>query len=138
MPLKSTLDGTTRTLAGTGIGTGTLSTQRQSTAMTYATVTAQIHQPLDVHGDFTTQITFNGEFTYLGTDPIEVFLGQFLYLALPSNSNSVTNKASTSSADAVDRRQGNHCVLFIRNIDSSNTGHEKLLKYLLPSESAEF
>ena len=32
--------------------------------MTHAAVATQIHQTLDVHGQFTTQIAFDDEFTY--------------------------------------------------------------------------
>ena len=36
-----------------------LTANRQATAMTQAAIAAQIHQPLDVHGDLTAQITLD-------------------------------------------------------------------------------
>ena len=44
-----TLDRTTRALTGACVGTRTLSTQGETTAMTNATVATEIHQALDVH-----------------------------------------------------------------------------------------
>jgi hypothetical protein len=48
-----------RTLAGTGIGVGALTTNRQATAMAQTAVAAQVHQALDVHRDFAAQIAFD-------------------------------------------------------------------------------
>jgi hypothetical protein len=44
-----------------------LATQWQTTAMTNSTVTTQIHQTLDIHGNFTTQVAFYRELTDFGT-----------------------------------------------------------------------
>ena len=40
-----------RTLAGTGVGVRTLTANRQLAAMTQATIAAEVHQALDVHGE---------------------------------------------------------------------------------------
>jgi hypothetical protein len=50
-----------RTLASAGIGTRTLTTHWQTTAMAETTVATDVHQTLDVHRGFTAQVTFNGE-----------------------------------------------------------------------------
>jgi hypothetical protein len=59
------LSGFARPLAGTSISTCTLTTARQALAMTHTAITTKIHETLDVHRDFTTQITLNDEFSNL-------------------------------------------------------------------------
>ena len=51
--------GFSRALAGAGIGMGALAADRQSTAMAQPSVAAEVHQPLDVHGDLAPQIAFD-------------------------------------------------------------------------------
>jgi hypothetical protein len=41
-------DGFARTLAGTGVGAGTLTTQGQTATMANAAIASEIHQSLDV------------------------------------------------------------------------------------------
>src|SRR5271154_7097878 len=45
-----------RALAGSCIGMGTLATHRQAATVTQAPIATEIHQPLDVHGNFASQI----------------------------------------------------------------------------------
>src|SRR5512133_992741 len=54
----------TRTFTRTRIGTRALTTQGQTTTMAKAAIATNVHQTLDVHGGFATQITFNGEFSH--------------------------------------------------------------------------
>jgi len=49
-------------LAGSRIRTGSLPADRQRFSMAKATVTSQIHQSLDVHGDLGSQGTLNSVF----------------------------------------------------------------------------
>src|SRR3954451_6356623 len=49
-------------LAGPGVGMGALATHRQATAMPQAAVAGHVHQPLDVHRDFTAQVALNPVF----------------------------------------------------------------------------
>src|ERR1700709_1134487 len=51
-----------RALAGAGVGVGPLTADRQALAVTQAAIAGQVHQALDVHGDFTAQIAFDQEF----------------------------------------------------------------------------
>src|SRR3981081_1764658 len=48
-----------RTLARARIGVGALAAHRQSAAMTQAAIAAEVHQTLDVHAGFTTQVAFD-------------------------------------------------------------------------------
>jgi len=50
-----------RTLASACIGASTLTTHGQATAVAETTVATNVHQTLDVHGCFATQVTFNGD-----------------------------------------------------------------------------
>src|SRR5215469_2974882 len=45
-----------RTFAGPGIGMGALPAHREAAPVAQAAIAAEIHQPLDVHGDFAPQI----------------------------------------------------------------------------------
>src|SRR5574343_1383085 len=69
-----------RTLAGTGIGAGALTTHRQTTTVTETTVATDVHQSLDVHGGFTAQVTFDGELTNLVADFFQIAVRQILDL----------------------------------------------------------
>jgi len=47
------------TLAGSGIGVGSLTPHRQAAFVTQAAVTADFHEPFDVHGNLGSQGTFH-------------------------------------------------------------------------------
>jgi hypothetical protein len=42
----------------------------QMTSVTHATIATQIHQAFDVHRRFSTQVTLDIEFAYLGADRV--------------------------------------------------------------------
>src|SRR5690606_39450734 len=46
-------------LAGTRIGVRALATNRQRAAVAQAAIAAQVHQPLDIHRNFATQIALD-------------------------------------------------------------------------------
>src|SRR5918998_6969820 len=52
-------DGAPGTLLGPRIGVGSLAPDRQAPAVANAAIAADIHQPLDVHGDFGAEGAFN-------------------------------------------------------------------------------
>src|SRR3954462_1203141 len=52
-------DGTPRTLLGPCIGMGALAPDRKSPAVPDAPIASDIHQPLDIHGDFGTECAFD-------------------------------------------------------------------------------
>src|SRR4051794_39278575 len=52
-------DGTPRTLLGPCIGVSALAPDRQTPAVPDATVAPDVHQPLDVHGDFGAERAFD-------------------------------------------------------------------------------
>src|SRR5690606_40623070 len=75
------LDRTTRSLAGARVGLGVLAANRQSPAVTQAPVTAEIHEPLDVHGDFASQVAFDLVPGNRLAQLLGVFLGKLRNLA---------------------------------------------------------
>src|SRR6185369_6651801 len=52
-------DGLSRSLAGAGVGVGALAADRQALAMAQPAIAAEIHQPLDVHGDLAPQVALD-------------------------------------------------------------------------------
>src|SRR5574343_1126031 len=82
--------GLARTLTGTSIGTRALTTARQTLAMAEATVAAKIHEALDVHRDFTTQIALDGELGDFVTQTFHVSVGQIFDLGRTRDTGCVT------------------------------------------------
>src|SRR5262249_27398158 len=48
-----------RTFASPGIGVGALAAHREAAPVAQAAIAAEIHQPLDIHGDFAPQIALD-------------------------------------------------------------------------------
>jgi hypothetical protein len=117
----------TRTLAGTGIGTRTLTTHWQAATMAKATVATDVHQTLDVHRRFATQITFDGEQSDLVTDLFEIAISQIFDLFSVIDLTSFANFASTGATDAKNRSQADFGVLLWRNVDTCYTSHMRPL-----------
>src|SRR4029077_1574077 len=117
-------DGLGRAFAGARVGVGALSTNREPAPVTQPAVAAEIHQPLDVHGNFAPQIAFHDivavdHFANLQhvlvaelghpTRWVDVHLfHDFLGLLRP---------------DAMDILQGDHNALVCRYVNTSDTGH---------------
>ena len=53
------LDRATGTLTSPGVGLGALTMHWQTATMANATIGAEIHQTLDIHGHLATQVTFD-------------------------------------------------------------------------------
>src|SRR5690606_7464198 len=90
-------------------------------------VATQIHQSLDVHGYLTTQVTFNGEFTYLFTQTLDLSFVQVFNFHILSDTGCGTDGLGAGTTDAINRSQSNDCVLMVRNVNASDTGHYSLL-----------
>ncbi len=91
--------------------------------MTHAAVAAEVHQALDVHRDFTTQVAFDNEAADFVTQLFHVGLGQILDLPRAHDAGSVANLLSTRTADPIDGGQRDLGMLVIGNVYPSNTGH---------------
>jgi hypothetical protein len=87
-----------RPLTGTSIGLGALATQGQTPAVPQATVTSEIHQALDVHGNFPAKITFNHQFPHLRAQSIHFYFSQLTDLAVFAHTRSSTKAARLGTA----------------------------------------
>jgi hypothetical protein len=81
-----------------------------------AAIAAQIHQSLDVHGRFSSQVTFYDEIRYSRTQIRDFWFSQVFDLGFRSNSSCTTNLLRAGISDAENRRQCNHDVLVDRYI----------------------
>src|SRR5687767_2215562 len=106
------------TFARTGIGLGPLAAQRQAAAVTHATITTQVHQALDAHGNFATQIAFHGELPDFGTQRFDLGVRQIFDLGRRADFRRDADFAGAGTADPIDRRQRHPYMLAYRYIDS--------------------
>jgi hypothetical protein len=92
--------------------------------MAQATVATEIHQPLDVHRDFTTQIAFDAIVTIDDlTDPNDIVVRQLMHAPIRRNTDFVDDFLSLGVSDAMNISQGNQDTLLRRDIDARNTRH---------------
>jgi hypothetical protein len=88
------------------------------------TITAQIHEPLDIHRYLSAQITFHNMFLVNHLTNLNDFLvGQFRHTPFPRDANVFTYLSSFCSAYAMNIRQGNFNSFICGNIDTSNSRH---------------
>jgi len=117
-------DGTTGTLAGTSVGLGLLPANGEPTTMAQTAIAADVHQALDVGGDFTTKITLNFVVIFnLSTDDINFISSEIVGIGFPINACRVENFEGHGPADAVDVGQRNIHALISRQIYTSYTCH---------------
>src|SRR5690606_14927272 len=122
-----------RTLAGTGIGMSPLATHRQRAAMAQTAIVAEVHEPLDVHGNLPTQIALDAIVAVDGlADLQDLRIGQLIDTPLIRDAALLHDLVGESRADAVDVLQRNHHALVGRQVDASYTGHTSLLDLNLP------
>jgi hypothetical protein len=77
-----------------------LAAHRQTAAVTEASVTANIHQSLDVHRSFPAQVTLNREFCDCVANPLKITVCQFLDLFRICNATRLTYFASSGATDS--------------------------------------
>src|SRR5262249_23630025 len=105
-------DGLGRPFAGARIGMRTLAPHWQAAAMPPPPGGAEIHQPLDIHGDFTPQIAFHHIVTIDHFANLQDFLiGQLGYPALMGNIDLLHDFLSVFGPDPMDILQGNNHAL---------------------------
>jgi hypothetical protein len=96
--------------------------------MTKSAITAEIHQPLDIHRDFPPKITFDRELRDLIPKFVHLGVGHVFDLGRGANPGRSTNLARPGAAYAINRRQRNLGMLMIWDIYSSDTGHTLFLR----------
>ena len=107
------MSGLARTFAGTCIGAGTLTAHWQTLTVTHAAVATQIHQTLDVHGQFAAQVAFHDKLRDFVTQLLEFVVVQVLDLLVGRDTGRFADFLRTWTANTVDRRQADNSVLMI-------------------------
>src|SRR4051812_42408891 len=102
----------------------TLPADRKTAAMTNATIRPDIHQALDVHGDFGAERAFSLEVAidHL-TQLIHVGVREIANAQVHVDTGLLENLAGTATANAVDVGQTDLNLLLTREIDARNTSH---------------
>jgi hypothetical protein len=63
-------------------------------------ITTEVHQALDIHGNFTAQIAFHRESTDLRADTLDFSIGQVTDFGLWRNPNSLANLQGAGFANS--------------------------------------
>src|SRR6516164_4381853 len=113
-----------RTLAGAGVGMGALAADRQPAAVTQPTIAAEIHQPLDVHGDLTPEVAFHhivmiDDFANLQ----HLLIGQLGHAPGIGNSDFPHDFTGLFRPNAVDILQSNNYPLIRGYVDTGYACH---------------
>src|SRR6195256_3072298 len=129
-----------RTLAGTCVGARALAAHRQSAGATDPAVATEVHQPLDVHRHFATQVAFGREPGDLRADRVDLRLGEILHLGGGVDTRGHAGGARARSAHAVDVCEPDPHVLVHRDVDTGYACHVCLtstLTLLVPRVRAD-
>jgi hypothetical protein len=103
----------------------TLTPDREPAAMSQAAVGSQIHEPLDVHGDFPPKVSLNlvraiDNLTDLG----RFHFGELIRIEVWIKVGFIQDSLGASPTNPVDVRQRNFQALVFRQVNSSNTSHD--------------
>src|SRR5690606_14346900 len=116
-----------RTLPGAGVGVRALTADRQALAVTQAAVAGDVHQALDVHRGFATQVALDGVILVDGlADLQDLGVGQLVDPARRLDADLGRDVPGGGRADAVDVLKRDFDALVGRDVDASDTGHEAL------------
>jgi hypothetical protein len=91
--------------------------------VTQAAVAAQIHQSLDIHGDFPTEVTLDGHFSNLGTQVVELRLAEFTHFDALFHTTGTAKTLRLGTTHTKDVGKRDHGVLVVRYIDPGYTSH---------------
>src|SRR5690554_6107894 len=91
--------------------------------MTKAAIAAQVHQALDAHGHFATQVTLDDESANAIAQLIHVGFGEILDLHRTGDTRLIADFLGTGAADAKNGSQRDLDVLVVRDVNPSDTGH---------------
>ncbi len=91
--------------------------------MTNTAIAAEIHQALDAHRHFTSEITLHAEFPDLFPQPIHFRIGKILNFYRSPDTGSITNFLCSRAANAINCRQCNLGMLVVGDINACDTGH---------------
>ena len=82
--------------------------------MTYATVTTQIHESLDVHRNFAAQITFDIELAHFAAQCVEISFTELLNLGVRVHTRCRTHFSRGGPPNAKDGGQRDNRMLVVR------------------------
>ena len=95
--------------------------------MTQTAIAAQVHQALDVHLNFTTQVTFDGEVCIdVLADGQNFGVGQFVDATVRFNAYGFADRFGRSVSDTGDICEGDRYPLCSRDVYAGNTCHVSL------------
>ena len=101
-----------------------LTADRKAAAMTQAAVAAQVHQTLDVHRGFATQVAFNLIIAVDGfADLQDLSVSQLIYTTISRNNELLDDFLCEFLNNHVNIRQRNNNALCSRDVDASDTCH---------------
>ena len=110
---------------GPGVRVGPLTAYRKPAAMPETTVTPDVHETLDVHGDLGAQSTLDLEGPFnLFSQKIDVLVAQILGTTRGIHSSSLNNLPGAGMPDSENVGQGYVDSLAPRKINTSNTCHQ--------------
>ena len=117
-------DGPTRALLGPGVGMRALTAHRQATAMTNAAIAADVHQALDVHGDFGAQraLGLGGTLDDLAQTP-DFNVSQVAHPRVRVDAGLREQLAAGHATDAEDVGESDFDALLARQVDPCDTRH---------------
>jgi hypothetical protein len=101
-----------------------LTVNGQTFSVSESTIAADIHKPLDVAGNFTTEVAFNFVvlFKFL-TDLIDFVDGKIINAASPINTGHIKDFQRGSTTYAIDVRKSDVRAFASRQVNSSDSGH---------------
>jgi len=111
-------------LARAGVGVGALAAHRQPATMAQPAIAAEVHQPLDVHRDFTPQVALDAVFAVDQlADPQHLVVRQLVHPALIGDGQPAADFGGLGRPDAIDVAQADGDALIGWNVHAGNTCH---------------
>jgi hypothetical protein len=107
---------------------GSLTSNRKAAAVPKPSITTDVHEPLDVHGDFLAEITFDPTLLvdHL-TDRTDLFLVQVLHTDFGRDARLLQDDLGAGMTDPVDMGESDIDAFLTRQIDACNSCHGLLL-----------
>src|SRR6266566_6678804 len=118
--------------ARTGIGARALAAHREVTAMAHTAIAANFNEPLDVHIDFATQVTFDLIFTIDElAQAVDLFFCQVPHPGVRVNARALQDFTARSEADPKNVRQRNLHAFVAWDVNAGDSSH-LLLQFRAP------
>ena len=118
-------DRLTGPLASTSVRAGTLTANRETTAMTDAAVAIDRLEALEILLQFAAEVALDHVLVFLDDldDAVELLVGQGLGANIGADFGLFEDELGAAGADAVDVRKSGFDALFTGDVDTEKTGH---------------